>query len=238
MPQTGRTFATWCALLITALPLAAQTLADLTTPQPIPSGSLLVVGFLGGFDHWDDTRRGVRRVVLDLRSRGIFAEAVGNHQFHTALSFINQALDTNRDGKLDATEASSARVILFGQSWGGAAVVKAAGDLEKEGVPVLLTVQVDSVGLHDDVIPSNVRAAMNLFQHGLITIRGRQKIRAADPAQTRILGNLQFHYTPGSVDESEASWMRRTVGRSHAMMELDPRVWANVKDLILSAAAR
>lgn len=237
MHLTGRIPAALAALLMSVLPGAAQSLAELITPRPIPSGKLLVVGFLGGYDHWDDTRRGVRKVVLDLRSRGMLAEAVGNHQYRTALNFIRLALDTNHDGRLDAGEASAARVILFGQSWGGAAVVKAARELEDAGVPVLLTVQVDSVGLHDAIIPANVHAAMNLFQHQGFTIRGRREIRAADPSRTRILGNQQFHYAPGSVDLSAASWKRRALGRSHAMMELDPHVWADVTKLILAAAA-
>lgn len=219
-------------------PLAGQSHADLVTPRPIPSGSALIVGFLGGFDRWDDARRGVRKVVLDLRSRGLFAEAIGNHRYRTALQFIRRALDTNRDGRVDAREAAASRVVLFGQSWGGSAAVRAARALGREGIPVLLTVQVDSVGLRDGVIPANVKAAVNFFQHDPFTIRGQRKIRAADPSRTRILGNYRSSYSPGSVDESSASWARLAWGRSHARMELDPRVWAEVERLIRDAVSR
>lgn len=238
MPLASRIFATVASLSICMPPMAAQSLADLVTPRPMPSGSALIVGFLGGFDRWDDHRRGVRKVVLDLRSRGLFAEAIGNHRYRTALKFIRHALDTNRDGRIDAREASAARVVLFGQSWGGSAAVRAARELEREGVPVLLTVQVDSVGLHDGVIPANVKAAANFFQHDSFTIRGQREIRAADPSRTRILGNLQFSYPPGSVDKSSASWARLAWGRSHARMELDPRVWSKAEQLMLDAVSR
>lgn len=238
MPLASRILATVASLLMCLPPVAAQRLTDLVTPRPIPSGSALIVGFLGGFDRWDDHRRGVRKVVLDLRSRGLSAEAIGNHRYRTALKFIRRALDTNRDGHVDAREAASARVVLFGQSWGGSAAVRAAQQLGHEGIPVLLTVQVDSVGLHDGVIPANVKAAVNFFQHDSFTIRGQREIRAADPSRTRILGNYRFSYSPGSVDESSASWGRLAWGRSHARMELDPRVWTEVERLTLDAVSK
>jgi len=226
---------------LVALCAAAQSLSDFTTPQPLPPGGVIVVGFLGGYDGWDDPHRGVRKVALDLRSRGIpnlSVETAGNHHQHTALKLIRRALDTNRNGHIDPDEAAQARVILYGQSWGGAAVVHTARDLERLGVPVLLTVQIDSVGLHDAVIPANVRAAANFFQHDLLTIQGRGEIRAEDPARTHILGNFQLSYYFYPVDGSNASWARRTLGGSHAKMELDPIVWTQVEQLILQAIPR
>src|SRR5271165_5169843 len=97
--------------------LWAQRLADLTTPTPLPPGATLVVGFLGGYESWDDPHRGVRQLVLRLRAKpGVYAESISNHQRGVALSLIRRALDTNRNGRLDADERARARVILFGQS--------------------------------------------------------------------------------------------------------------------------
>lgn len=217
----------------------AQRLPDFTAPQPLPAGSTLVVGFLGGFEHWDDDHRGVRKVALNLRTiPHVYADTAGNHRRRTALKAILRALDTNRDGRIDDAERTSARVILYGQSWGGAAVVKTARDLERRGVPVLLTVQVDSVGTHDGVIPANVRAAANFYQHDLLTIRGQRVIRAADPSRTRILGNFRLSYLFQPPADSSASWARRKLGGSHAKMELDPVVWTEVEQLIVDAISR
>ena len=55
-------------------------------------------------------------------------------------------------------------MIVYGQSFGGAAVVKFARQMDALEIPILLTLQVDSVGIGDAVIPPNVRAAANLFQ--------------------------------------------------------------------------
>jgi pimeloyl-ACP methyl ester carboxylesterase len=135
----------------------------------------------------------------------------------------------------DASERAHARIILYGQSLGGGAVVNLARKLQTLGIPVLLTVQVDSVGLSDSVIPANVVAAANLFQRDGPPIMGRRRIRAADPTRTRIEGNFQYHYRFKTIDLSTASWRRKVLGGTHTKMELDPEVWAQVEGLIRGA---
>ena len=219
--------------------LRAQQVSDMATPTPLPPGGTLVIGFLGGYERWDDDHRSIRRLTLKLRKRpGVYAESIANHNRSVALKLIRRALDTNRNGRLDPEERARARVILYGQSWGGAAAIATAEDLEKLGVPVLLTVQIDSVGIHDQIIPANVLAAVNYYQHDPLTIQGRQQIRAADPAKTRILGNFAASYTQRSIDETNASWARRTFGGSHAKMELDPAIWIQVERYIVDAISR
>ena len=227
-------------LALCAFSSPAQRINQLATPLPLPPGSTLVIGFLGGYDRWDDSHRSVRQLVLKLRQTpGVYAESISNHHRALALQLICHALDTDRSGKLDPDERANARLILFGQSWGGAAVISTARDLQKLGIPVLLTAQIDSVGVHDDVIPSNIRAAVNFFQHDpFTTIRGRARIRAADPSHTAILGNFESSYSFRSVDQSKASRARQIFGGSHTKMEQDPVVWNRVEHYISDAIAR
>jgi hypothetical protein len=225
---------------LTVLPVCSQRLEEFATPQPLPTGSTIVVGFLGGFERWDDANRSVRKLALRVRARGlanVFVETAGNHRRRTAMTLIRRAIDTDRDGHIEPEEARAARIVLYGQSWGGGAVVKAARELNQAGVPVLLTVQVDSVGLKDGLVPPNVRSAVNFFQRDPFTIRGEREIRAVDPASTLILGNHQRMYSSQPMAGS-ASWLRRTFGGSHAKMELDPVLWARVEQLILDAIER
>jgi len=52
-------------------------------------------------------------------------------------------------------------------SWGGAETVALARELGEQKIPVLLTIQVDSVtkvGQNDAVIPANVAEAANFYQ--------------------------------------------------------------------------
>lgn len=217
----------------------AQRLAELTTPFPLPAGSTIVIGFVGFYDRWNDDHRGVRQLVLRLRQKqGVYAESISNHRRSIALKLIRSALDTDRNTILDPQERTQARIILFGQSWGGAAAIALARDLRKLGIPVLLTVQIDSVGVHDDVIPSNVRSAVNFYQHDPLTIQGRREIHAADPARTAILGNFRSSYMFHFADRPDGSWVRRTLGGSHARMELDPDTWRQVDQFIAAAITR
>ena len=219
--------------------LWAQRFSDLEAPTPLPPGSTLVIGFLGGFDRWNDAHKSVRQLTLKLRETpGVYAESISNRNRKLALKLIRNALDTNRNGHLDIEERAHARIILFGQSWGGAAVVATARDLKQLGVPVLLTVQVDSVGLHDQEIPPNVLEAANFYQHDSLTVQGERKIHAADPTKTRILCNVRVSYRHRSVDTSNASWFRRTFGGSHVKMEQDPSTWSRVEQYIDDAIAR
>lgn len=220
----------------------AQRFRDLDVPTPIPPGTTLVIGFLGGYERWNDEHRSVRRLVLRLRTRpGVYAESISNHNQKLALKLIRRALDTDKDGKLDVNELMQARVILFGQSWGGGATLNVARELDRLGIPVLLTVQVDSVGVRDQVVPSNVRAAVNFYQHDPLTIEGRSEIRAADSSRTAILGNFERTYTDVPRDpstSSNSSWARSTLGGSHARMELDPAVWNTVERYINEAISK
>lgn len=224
--------------LLLAESLFAQKLSDLRVPAPVPEGEVLVIGFLGGVERWDDQHRGVRQLMLRLReSPGLHAESVANRRARVADKLILRAFDRNRDGKLDAAERSSAKLILVGQSLGGGATVRLAKRLKKQGLPVLLTVQVDSFGLRDGVIPENVRAAANFYQHELLTIQGQREIRAADPAKTRVLGNFQMRYPVWLPYPQPESWARRWLGGAHARMEADPFLWAQVEMLVRQAAA-
>ena len=98
---------------------------------------------------------------------------------------------------------------------------------------VLLTVQVDSVGGGDALIPANVQKAANLFQSDGRFIRGEPAIRAEDPQKTRIIGNFRFSYRNSAIDISHLPWHKTIFRAAHAKMGQDPQVWARVEQLIL-----
>jgi pimeloyl-ACP methyl ester carboxylesterase len=226
-----------CAAVL-ALPLSAQRMQDFSAPTPLPSGSTLIIGFLGGVEEWDVATHRVRKLALDLRDKnlpGVYVETVENHHRDRAIALIKKALDQNRDGRLDPVERESVRIILYGHSMGGAAVVKAARELEKLGVPVALTVQIDSIGVDDAVIPRNVARAANLYQSEDKLIRGRPEIRAEDAHKTEILGNFLYSYRYKPVDTSDLPWYHQVVPTVHMKMERDPAVWAQVESFILDA---
>lgn len=215
-----------------------QRYADLSTRTPLEPHETLVIGFLGGRDSWNDERRSVRKLALALRARnlpGVYVETFENTKRDVALRFVRQAFDHNRNGRLEESERASARLVIYGQSFGGAATVKFARQLDQLGVPVLLTVQIDSVGLGDGVIPPNVQRAANLYQEDGWLIRGERPIRAADPARTQIIGNIPFDYSDKHIDISHVPFWKKAFRSDHTRMEHDPAVWAKVEALLLEA---
>jgi len=198
----------------------------------------LILGFMGGREPWDNDDRSVRKLALKLRSMNdpeIHVETVENKKRALAIDLINNAFDRNRDGRLDERERVSIRLIIYGQSFGGAAVVKLARQLKKMDVPVSLTVQVDSIGRGDRMIPSNVARAANLFQRNGWFIRGEPEIQAEDPARTTIIGNYRFDYSHKQIDVSRVPFMKKAFRVAHTRMEYDPDVWTKVEELILDS---
>lgn len=207
------------------------------TKTPLPQKNFLILGFMGGREPWDNEKRGVRKLALKLRSMnlpGVHVETVENKKRQLAIELIRNAFDRNQDDKLDEEERSAARLILYGQSFGGAAVIKLARQLQKRDVPVVLTIQIDSVGIGDEVVPSNVSLAANLFQRNGLIIRGESQIRSEDPQKTQIIGNFEFDYRNKDIDLSQVSWFKKIFRTAHTKMDFDPDVWLKVEEIILS----
>jgi pimeloyl-ACP methyl ester carboxylesterase len=233
----------FCSLLL--FPFLAAFFADAQV-APIKSAATsgtmppsIVIGFLGGFVKRDDMVHSEVQLAAHLRKEypsGVYVETFENRRGEQAHAAIARLLDVDHDGKLSSKEKENARIILYGHSWGGSEALALAGRLGKDGVPVLLTIQVDSVSKvreNDEIIPANVIAAANFYQpKGLV--RGRRKIRAADPAHTQILGNFRFDYKAAPVNCNSYPWWDRWLVRAHTEIECDPKVWRQIESLIRS----
>ena len=112
-----------------------------------------------------------------------------------------------------------------------------ARQLNKMDVPVLLTVQVDSIGRGDKMIPPNVARAANLFQRNGLIIKGEREIRPQDPSRTTIIGNFKFDYAQKKIDISEVSWIKKLFRAAHTKMGHDPAVWKQVEKLVLETVS-
>jgi hypothetical protein len=150
---------------------------------------VIVIGFVGGFIRHDNLAHSEVQLAARLRQAyplGVQVEIFESYHRGEARKRVREVLDTNHDGNLTSGEKQNARIIIYGHSWGGSEAINLARDLETDGIPVLLTVQVDSISIrhNDRVIPANVAQAANFYQpHG--PLRGQAAIRAADPTRTR-----------------------------------------------------
>src|SRR6185437_4561256 len=233
---------TWISLIgmavVFALVLTGQAQSVTSTLAP-PMPTVIVIGFVGGFIRHDNPHHSEVQLAARLRQAyptGVEVETFESYHKGKARKRVLSLLDTNHDGTLTLDEKQKARIIIYGHSWGGSAALAVARRLEKDGIPVLLTVQVDSISMfrkNDAVIPANVARAANFYQpHGLL--HGQSEIRAADPARTRILGNFRFEYKTGSYSCEKYPWYDRAFVKAHTQIECDSRVWQQAETLIRS----
>ena len=231
------------------LSLELRSAADTASLQSLAAienggnaGKVIVIGFMGGFAKSDDQKHPEVQFAQYLREHyrsDIHAEVFGNHHGRKALQEVQRLLDGDGDGTLSSAEKEDARIIIYGHSWGATETVVFARELGKRGIPVLLTVQVDSItkpGRDNSMIPANVAKAINFYQSGG-PLHGRAEIFAADPAQTKIIGNLHMTYEGHSINCDNYPWFARTFNKPHHEIENDPRVWALAASLIDSEFA-
>lgn len=132
---------------------------------------VVVVGFVGGVVKYDDPVRSEVKLAEHLRAEypsGVFVETFENRNREKALKAILTQLSVDRSSVLSENEKRQARIILYGHSWGGSAMVELARELERRGIPVLLTIQVDSVkrfGDDDSVIPVRLKSNIDSYDH-------------------------------------------------------------------------
>jgi hypothetical protein len=206
------------------------TLADSAIPKTI------IIGFVGGFVKRDNAKHPEVQFAAYLRDRypsAVHAEVFSNHDGQKALRQVLRLLASDHNGTPTATEKSQARIIIYGHSWGASETVAFATELGQNDIPVLLTIQVDTIakpGQSGSTISPNVASAVNFYQpRGLL--HGRSEIHAADPARTKIIGNFRMTYEH-PINCDNYPWYARTFNRPHHEIENDPRVWDQAASLI------
>jgi hypothetical protein len=199
----------------------------------------IVIGFVGGMVGQNNAIHSEVQLATRLRkdyTSGVQVRMFENRQGQQARREIVRLLDVDHDGTLSAGEKQDARISIYGHSWGASEAVTLARTLGKEGIPVLLTIQVGSItkpGENDESIPANVAQAVNFYQRrGLL--HGRSLIRAADASRTQILGNFLFDYKTNAISCQGYPWYARVFMKPHIEIESDPTVWGQVESLIRS----
>ncbi len=224
--------------MLPAAPREGGAAADEAAKTASPSPKIIVIGFVGGRVRGDDGAHSEVQLAARIREdfpSGAYINTFANHDGEEAHQAVLRALDVNHDGQLSAAEKHNARIVIYGHSWGASETVALADALDRDGIPVLLTIQVDSVmkrGENDAVIPPNVAEAVNYYQtDGLL--HGRSTIRAADPTRTHVIGNFRLSYGKKPIACEEAyPWWDRLAMQQHIEIECDPKVSHEMEQLI------
>src|ERR1700677_63377 len=232
----------WSVALLHSQSRAEQTQYAAMANNASPA---LVVGFVGGFVHSNDLRHSEVQITQQIQATYgdrvrvlIYENRRSAEARKMILNWFKQEKEEDRQAtapeKTADYETRSAHIILFGHSWGASTVVSLARRLQHDGIPVSLTIQVDSVaknGEDDSLIPANVVEAVNFYQtHGIL--HGRTKITAVDLSRTKILGNFRFAYEKEPAECQTYPWYDRLLFKGHTSIECDPHVWSQVEELI------
>ena len=233
------------AFVLAAMLLAAPVIAhgqemsvrEVRSAAIVPTTrNVIVIGFVGGFVSRDDVKHPEVQFAAYLRDRypSIHAEVYGNHHGRKALDQVVRLLDTDHDGVLSSTEKEQSTIILYGHSWGATETVEFARKLEQLGIPVALTIQIDTIakpGHKVSAVPANVASAINFYQSEG-PLHGAPEIVAVDPARTKIIGNIHMTYEDRPINCANYSWYSRTLNKPHHEIENDFRVWDELSTLI------
>jgi hypothetical protein len=114
---------------------------------------------------------------------------------------------------------NSPKVILVGHSMGGWAVMSVARELGRRGIPVELTIQVDSVGITDYTLPRNVKAAAIFHARDALMLLTTKHLRREDPSRTELVADVTVE------------------GVGHKSITRDPRIRELVMKMVTSLRA-
>lgn len=197
----------------------------------------IILGFVGGFVKRDDVKHPEVLFAAYLRRRygpAVHVEVLGNHEGTKAVQDTILRLDTDKDGSLTGAGKEQSKIILYGHSWGASEALTVARELQRRGIPVSLTIQIDSVkkfGQDNRTVPANVARAVNFYQSKGLT-RGQPLIVAADADRTKILGNFHMKYADNQINCDNYGWLSRVFNKPHHQIENDPQVWDQVATFI------
>lgn len=112
-----------------------------------------VVALFTGFSGNDDSSgmEQIRQRLVQNSDDVLEARRFGHSQQQAAVNFLRE-------------NATSSDIVLIGHSLGGDSVIEVAERLQSENISVSKVVQIDSIGVGDDLLPGNVTSGLNYFQ--------------------------------------------------------------------------
>lgn len=204
LQQLAAVLACVCPVAFALFPAAtpAQIASD-SRPQPQLEGQtqedrdancrIVYLGIVGGLETANNKRSGVVQIRDILRGRqypDVCAVSVSPYVWPSGLHWVLGHFP-NHAGQLTTDELSGApKVIIVGHSLGGWAALSVARGLKLKSIPIELTVQIDSVGITDRTVPSNVKAAAIFHARDALILLTTKSINLEDPSHTRLIENV------------------------------------------------
>lgn len=179
-----------------------------------PNCKILYAGFVGAMEPAGHKNSGVVQIRDMLRGPAysdVCAESFMPIAWNAGLNWILKRFPAHAGPLTPEELANAPRVILVGHSTGGWAMLAVARDLRDKGIPVELTVQIDSVGITDYTVPRNVKEGAIFHAWDILMFMTTKSLRLEDPIHTKLVANVVVK------------------GANHLSITRDPRI----KNLVL-----
>ena len=135
----------------------------------------MVVALFTGFSGSSGDNIGMEQIRQRLLQEGVIARRFGHSQQRSAVNFLR-------------SHADSADIVLIGHSFGADSTIEVAERLRAQGLTVSRLVQIDTVGVGDDLLPANVESGLNFFQTtGFFFERGEPSVGGSTNVNAEIL---------------------------------------------------
>jgi len=155
--------------------------------------SIIYAGFVGAMEPSDHKTSGIVQIRDTLRGPtypDVCAKSFLPYNPSAGLEWILSHFPSH-SGPLTADELQHGpRIILVGHSTGGWAMVSVARDLRNKDIPVELTIQVDSVGIDDVTVPSNVKEGAIFHAIDPLMFMTTKRLKVEDSSKTKIVANI------------------------------------------------
>jgi hypothetical protein len=155
---------------------------------------ILYLGIVGGLETPNNKRSGIVQIRDMLRGPAytdVCARTFSPYDWMAGRNWILHHFHQHKGPMTEAELNQAPKVVLVGHSLGGWAVLSVARSLERQAIPVELAVQVDSVGLTDHTVPSNVREAAIFHARDILMFLTTKTIKAEDPSRTKLVANIR-----------------------------------------------
>jgi hypothetical protein len=190
----------------------ARKSASAKTPDRIRRDKdcrIIYLGFVGALEPAHNKMSGVVQIADLLKGNefpDVCAESYSPYVWGDGLRWLLTHFPSH-SGIVSADELQNApKVVLVGHSMGGWAMMSVARRLSSRGIPVELTIQIDSVGFTDYKLPRNVKCAANFHARDPLMPLTTKRLRMEDPNHTKLLANVTV------------------VGAGHESVTRDPRI--------------
>jgi hypothetical protein len=187
-----------------------------------PPCKIVYAGFVGALETAGRKGSGIVQIRDILRGpeySDVCAESFIPIDWNSGLNWILKHF-ASHPGPLTPEELATApSVILVGHSTGGWAMLTVARDLRDRNIPVELTIQIDSVGITDAMVPRNVKSGAIFHARDILMFMTTKNLRTEDPSHTKIVANVVVK------------------GANHLSITRDPRIKMLVLNTIESLRA-